>query len=88
MISNRSGASGAVTLQIMSDLNGAPLGLTTHQEPTAKAAQVYAAHWTHEMIKDGFVPEGATLTYLIIDNGEVIDIVAYKHVETADITTE
>lgn len=75
-----------ITVQIMSHLDGAPLGLTTHQEATPKAAQEWAAHWTHEMIKDGFIPDGAMLTYLIIDNGEVIDIVAYLHTE--DITVQ
>jgi len=77
-----------ITVQIMQDLNGQPVGLTTHSEPTPKAAQEYAAHWTYEMIKDGFVADGATLTYLIIDNGEVIDIVSYLHAEDADITTQ
>jgi hypothetical protein len=77
-----------VTVQIMQDLNGTPVGLTTHQEPTVKAAQEYAAHWTYEMVKDGFVANGATLTYLIIDNGEVIDIVSYLHADTASVTAE
>lgn len=75
-----------ITVQIMAHLNGAPLGLTTHREPTPKAAQEWAAHWTHEMIKDGFIPDGAMLTYLIIGDGEIIDIVAYHHTE--DITVQ
>lgn len=84
-----------VTLQIMAELNGAPLGLTTHQERDAKAAQEYAAHWTHEMIKDGFVPDGATITYLVYRTPvffnqipEVLDVVTYLHAEDADITIE
>lgn len=76
------------TVQIMTDLNGAPLGLTTHQELDAKAAQEYASHWTYEMIKDGFIPDGATITYLIFSTPvffnqipEFVDVVSYLHVE-------
>jgi hypothetical protein len=75
-----------VTLQIMQDLGGKPFGLTTHEEPSAKAAQAYAAHWAREMIEGGFIPNGTSLTYLIIDNGEVIDVVAYTH--HTDITVQ
>lgn len=75
-----------ITVQIMAHLNGAPLGLTIHQESSAKAAQEYAAHWTHAMIKDGFIPDGAMLTYLIIGDDKIIDIVAYLHTE--DITVQ
>lgn len=76
-----------VTLQIAQDLGGRPFGLTTHEESDAKAAQAYAAHWAREMIEGGFIPNGTSLTYLIIDNGEVIDIVAYTH-HNEDITVE
>lgn len=78
-----------VTIEILSDLNGAPLGRTEHQEPTPKAAQEWAAHWTHEVVKGGFIPEGAYVTYVIIgDDGTIIDIVAYLHTSEAEVTTE
>lgn len=82
-----------IRVEILSDLNGAPLGRTQHDEPTAKAAQEWAAHWTHEMISGGFVPEGAVLTYVIsevpifFEVAKVIDVVSYLHSDQ-DITIQ
>lgn len=73
-----------ITVQIMQG----EFVVETHDEPSPKAAQEYAAHWTYEMITGGWIGAGAVLTYLIIDNGEVIDIVSYLHAEDADITVQ
>lgn len=82
------------TVEILSDLNGAPLGRTEHQEPSAKAAQEWAAHWTHEVVKGGFIPEGAVVTYVIyetpifFETAKIVDIVSYLHTEDAEVTNQ
>ncbi len=74
-----------IKIEILTDLNGAPLGRTEHIEPTPKAAQEWAAHWTHEVVEGGFIPEGALVTYVLTEHDihsqfpEVVDVVAYLH---------
>lgn len=77
-----------IRVQIMAHRRDGGVSLTTHAEATLQAAQEYAAHWTYEMIKDGFVPDGAVLTYLITAgvDGVVLDVVTYKHAEDAEVT--
>ncbi len=84
-----------IRIEILSDLNGAPLGRTEHCEPTPKAAQEWAAHWTHEVVAGGFIPEGALVTYVLTtvpifhtEVPEIVDVVTYKHTSDADITVE
>lgn len=82
-----------IKIEILSDLNGAPLGRTEHCEPDLKAAQEWAAHWTHEVVKGGFVPEGALLTYILTEETvftnvpKVVDVVSYLHTD-AEVTAE
>lgn len=82
-----------IKIEILSDLNGAPLGRTEHDEPDLKAAQEWAAHWTHEVVKGGFVPEGALLTYILTEETvftnvpKVVDVVSYLHTDV-EVTAE
>ncbi len=84
-----------IKVEILVDLNGVPVSRTEHIEPSPKAAQEYAAHWTHEMVKDGFIPEGAMVTYVLtsrpgpapLSRTEVVDVVAYLHTY-AEVTAE
>ncbi len=76
-----------IKVEILSDLNGVPLGRTEHYEPTPKAAQEWVAHWTHKVIEGGFIPEGAMVTYVLTKGDEVVDVVAYLHTY-AEVTTE
>ncbi len=76
-----------IKVEILVDLNGVPVSRTEQTEATPKAAQEWAAHWTHEMVKDGFIPEGAYVTYVLTEEGTrfaphyplVVDVVAYQH---------
>jgi len=84
-----------IKIEILSDLNGAPLGRTEHCEPDLKSAQAWAAHWTREVVEGGFVPEGALLTYALTEHvapadmtARVVDVVTYKHTFDEDITVE
>jgi hypothetical protein len=83
-----------IKIEILSDLNGAPLGRTEHMEPTPKAAQEWAAHWTHEIVEGGFIPEGAVVTYVLTEETvfsnvpKVIDVISYLHTNDAEVTTE
>ena len=85
-----------IRIEILSDLNGAPLGRTEHTEPDVKAAQEWAAHWTHEIVKGGFIPEGAVVTYVLTTMPvfhttpeEIIDMISYLHTnDDAEVTTE
>lgn len=86
-----------IKVQILTQLPDGQLGLHTHEEDNAKAAQEYAAHWTYELIKDGFIPVGAMITYLLTATGSmflpsgevvVVDTVSYLHTEEAPVTTE
>jgi hypothetical protein len=82
-----------ITVEILVDLNGVPVSRTEHTEATPKAAQEYASHWTHEMVKDGFIPEGAYVTYVLTGHSihqqfpEVVDVVAYQHTY-AEVTNQ
>jgi hypothetical protein len=85
-----------IKVEILVDLNGVPVSRTEHTEPTPKAAQEYAAHWTHSMITDGFIPEGAMVTYVLtsrpgpapLSRTEVVDVVAYQHTYAEASITE
>lgn len=86
-----------IKIEILSDLSGAPLGRTEHTEPNVKAAQEWAAHWTHEIVKGGFIPEGAVVTYVLstmprfprAEPVEIIDMISYLHTnDDAEVTTE
>lgn len=84
-----------IKVEILVDLNGEKVSRTEHCEATPKAAQEWASHWTHEMVKDGFVPEGAMVTYVLTSVRkststqipDVLDVVAYLHTY-AEVTTE
>lgn len=84
-----------IKIEILSDLSGAPLGRTEHTEPNVKAAQEWAAHWTHEVVKGGFIPEGAVVTYVLTSEDalsawpNVVDVISYLHTnDDAEVTTE
>lgn len=78
-----------IKVEILVDLNGVPVSRTEHREPSPKEAQEWAAHWTHSMITDGFIPEGAYVTYVLTAgvDGIVVDVVAYLHTY-AEVTAE
>lgn len=78
-----------IKVEILVDLNGVPVSRTEHCEFSSKEAQEWAAHWTHSMITDGFIPEGAYVTYVLTAgvDGIVVDVVAYQHTY-AEVTTE
>ncbi len=77
------------TAQAMVHHGGAQLSLTTHEDSSPVKATEYLAHWAHEMIKDGFVPEGALITYVVVSAaGEITSMVAYLHTYASDITVQ